>query len=290
MANNKKFKNNYMALLISTTLILIYSSFSGVRAADSKQLKMTLGYFSASGKEIVIKNAIDLEKSFLAHGLNVKVYAIKAGTYTPESPIEWDFAVSNFVTVAAQMKNKAQVEPVFWTRDCYFEAEAYTAGGSVVPVTYATKKIALYGIGYKTPSLLRAIHDWGFSNAQLFFTSDPEQAVKALENKEVDLLISDSIHSLGSDSFAVALGNKDQKIFQRVASTNYKYPCKVLSVHTTLPKSVIDRFIKAVAVSKSPLLKRFDLVNQQDLKKMKSTLDWQQLKLIEDKIKPLTKK
>ena len=284
-----------------TILALISWGLGGVgqlnAAGDDKKiksdssLKMDLGYFAESTKVSLTEQKPLLEKAFADNGLSVSVSLTKAGVSTPKMPVKWDLAMTNFVLVSMQRKNQIPVTPIFWAKDCSFEASAFTLGGSMVISSYEKKKVLIYGFGYPTASVLRAIDDWKLSNATLYLTDDPMAALDAMLNKKVDLLISDTtVRESDGLRTAIVFGPRfDKERYQIVSKTNYKYPCRVLSVANKVSPKDVELIKKVVAMAPNIVLKRFDLINPEERKKLESTFQWKALEKIESKILPYPK-
>ena len=284
-----------MAVLIALSfkgIEHLYAAENDKKTKSASPLIMDLGYFSETTKQGFIEQRPLLEKAFADNGLNVTVSLTRAGTSTPKTPVKWDLAITNFVLVSMQIRNKIPITPIFWAKDCRFEATAFTSSGSMVMSSYEKKKILIYGFAYPTASILRAINDWGLSNAILYITDDAVEAQSALLNKKVDLLISDSTVRESDGLYtAIVFGPQfDKKKYQIVSMTYYKYPCRALSVTDKVSSKDVDLIKKIVALAPSPLLKRFDTVNLAERRSLEATFQWETLNKIESKIIPYPKK
>lgn len=256
------------------------------RAPAAQKLKMDIGYFAELTKERMVKGIPSLKATFAKRGLDIDVSITKAGTSTPKTPVPWDFAISNFVMVTMQRKNNIPITPIYWAKDCQFEAVAYASSPTVIMDTLKDKKILIYGFGYPTASILRALKEWGLSDATLEITNVPGVAQNALLLKKVDLLVTDTVVNTNEKTHVPTVfgAKQDQDKFKQVAITEYKYPCRALSVASKVSPKNVELIKKVVADSSHQVLKRFDLVNQAEAAKLEATLNDSSLTKIAAKI------
>lgn len=271
--------------IVCLTLLSFFSvQISTAHAKD--KLIMDIGYYSDDVKKRLESVTPRLQEAFAKNGLSVSVTTTQAGTTTPSTPIKWDFAISNFVIVTMQRFNNIPITPIFWSKNCSFEAVAYSLDSNASMQNMHNKKILVFGYGYPTLSVLKAINDWKLSKAQLYITDKPNIAGRALADKKVDLLISDTVWDVDEKKHIPTVFGPvvDSARYKQLSITDYKYPCRALSVANKVSEKNVELIKKTVADDSHPALKRFDLINAAEAEKLVATLKDPKLKEISAKL------
>lgn len=274
--SNKQTNKMSITSLTLLSLILWPKAYAQTNKSPvSQKLKMDIGYFAEVTKMRLIDGIPSMQEAFAKRGLPVEISVTKAGTSTPKTPVTWDLAISNFVLVSMQRKNKIAITPIFLAKDCQFEVAAFATNPNAMMDNLKNKKVLVYGFGYPTSSILRAIKEWGLSDASIEITNIPGQAQNALLQKKFDLLVTDTVvNSTDKTHIPTVFGpTHDKEKFKQVALTDYKYPCRSISVANKVSPKNVELIKKVVADGAHPNLKRFDLINSKEAAKLEATLN-----------------
>ena len=259
---------------------------------SGRTYKMNVAYFSERNKKPFETQIPELVKRFKKNGLRVDINFYKAGTTTPADKVEWDFSVSNTISVLTQRSNGQKIEPLLWDDNCYANAVAIAAQNSNLTLQefgQKNKKILVYGFGYQSGIVLRAIKEWGLEGATLYSTNDDVAALTLLKQGDYDLIISDANSHKDVKIMSTVIGRKYEEFAVKiVAQTNYQVHCRMISYSASVDKEAVEKFKKGIENFESMVWSNLVKVNMSEFDSLASEFKWDELNQINNAIKPIS--
>ncbi len=285
----KNIKSLALTILVILAIGIGYKFVTKNNHSSSSSLIFEVGSTAKKGKDRFAKEIPLIEKNFKENGLNVSITQVLAGTNTLSDKVHWDFTMSTTMFVLMQRKNGLPVEPLAWSKGCTQNAIGISLLDNTDTISnMRDKKIIMYGFGYNTGTVLRAIKDWNLEKAQLFTTTDGANALQLLFNKEADMLISDAAFFQDNKDSNIVGTEYERNNLKIIASTNYSTPCRIVAYSGPRAEAgTKEKFLATLKNSKLELLANLTLIDKSEFDKLASEFDWAELDKINTQIKPL---
>lgn len=258
---------------------------------SSPPLIFEVGSTAQKGKDRFAKEVPILEEKFKEKGLNIKINQVLAGTNSLSDNVNWDFTMSTTMFVLMQRKYGLPVEPLAWAKGCRQNAVALTLSDNPAAISdMSDKKVIIFGFGYNTGTVLRAIKEWKLENAQLYASNEDAHALQLLNNKEADMIISDAVFYQNVKDSNIVGTNYERGNIKVIASTNYDTPCRIIAYSgPKVDSGVKEKFLATLKNANHELLGNMIPVDRSEFDKLALEFNWDELNKINAEILPLPK-
>ena len=224
--------------------------FSNIKDKKNGPLVFLLGYLTEKQLES-LKRGENVAKTFFEkNGMNIEF------KYTEPDPArvvllepDWDFSIATSAVALAQYFNGVKMRPILWDNNCNLNVNLITLKDSNFynPNDLAGKKVLIYNFGYYSPLELDAIDRWGIAKTDFYYTSDARRAYAALQNKQVDAVMSGVVVSSRSEGkMSYVFGKMPNPMVKEIAITDSKLPCRVVNASNATDPSKVKKMIELV--------------------------------------------
>lgn len=231
------------------------NDFKTLKKQNDGSLVFLLGYFTEKKLESLKRGENIAKEFFRKNGLDVDFqYSEPDPSRAVLIEPDWDFSISNIAVTLAQYFNGVKMKPILWNKSCRLNVNIVTLKDSNIynVSDLGGKKVLIYNFGYYSPLELDAIAKWNISKTDFYFTSDARRAYTALQNKQVEAVLSGVVESSsGEGKTSYVFGKLPNSAFKEIAITDSKLPCSVVKASLATDENKVQKMIELVNVINS---------------------------------------
>lgn len=150
------------------------------------------------------------------------------------------------------------------------------------------KKVLIFKNGTHSPGTLNQVLSLGLDPSIVFEVSNPEDAVSALEQGMVDILIEDTLSREKVGKIGQASGKEFFEKFKQIHTTNAELPCRVVLMARSTSPEMKDKFIEVISGMKKMFKGGTTVLSDAQLTEMMKPYDFAKLQELQNQIKPFT--
>lgn len=274
---------------IATSILLSFSSCTHTTLQPQEEFKIAIGYIR--GQEPFSDEIRQIFNDYLPKKYTTNITFLQSSDIDfSRKDVFWHMGIGGTIFALKEIGEGIQFNPAMWEKQCNKKTQLISKNVIKNHDIDKFKKILIFHTDYPSPLALTPLYN--LDERQLFESSNATKAIEALNNNQVDLIISETaiLHTTSLNRSFDLLPVTDKK-FHVKNIDDLTIPCRTLffgpKASPEDQKTIVDlleSYPWKMRYRKILPLKTVDLA---EFKKIQSAFDWKKDQEIRTKLRPL---